>query len=198
MHKVLIIGSGGAGKSTLARRLSQLLNLQVIHLDSLYWSPGWVEMPKSKWKETVEALLNQVSWIMDGNYSGTLDLRLKACDTIIFLDIARPICLWRLFKRQMRYRKKRRPDMAEGCPERFSLEFIAWVWNYRKRRRPKVIKMLIESSKSKQVIWLRSRAEVERFLANPKDAEQVVGPEATKRGSQGLASIRRGSGQLGR
>lgn len=181
MNKVLIIGSGGAGKSTLSRRLSQVLNLQVIHLDSLYWSPGWIEMPKAKWKETIEGLLNQDSWIMDGNYSGTLDLRLKACDTVIFLDIARPICLWRLFKRQMLYRKKGRPDMAQGCPERFNIEFIIWVWNYRKRTRPKVIEKLRENSKSKNVIWLRSKAEVERFLAMAKDAEQVVGSEATKR-----------------
>jgi adenylate kinase family enzyme len=170
MRKVLVIGSGGAGKSTLARRLSQILNIEVIHLDSLYWSQGWVETPKNRWKERVEELINQDSWIMDGNYSGTLELRLKACDTVIFLDIARPICLWRLFNRRMSYRKRSRPDMAEGCPERLNLEFIAWVWSYRKRTRPKIVKMLKESSGGKKVIWLRSKADVEKFLANPENA----------------------------
>lgn len=170
MNKVLVIGSGGAGKSTFARRLSRILNIEVVHLDSLYWSAGWIEMPKHKWKKIVEELIDQDSWIMDGNYSGTLELRLKACDTVIFLDIARPVCLWRLFNRRMLYRKRNRPDMAEGCPERLSLEFIAWVWNYRKRTRPKIVKMLKQSSGSKKVIWLRSKSEVEKFLASVKNA----------------------------
>jgi len=163
MRKVLVIGSGGSGKSTFARQLGALLELDVIHLDSLYWSAGWVEMSKSEWRETVAGLLNRNAWIMDGNYSGTLEMRLAACDAVIFLDLARVVCLWRLLKRAGLYRNQCRPDMAEGCPERLNLDFVKWVWGYRKRSRPKVVK-LIEAT-SKKVIWLRSPAEVERFLA---------------------------------
>jgi adenylate kinase family enzyme len=162
MKKVLVIGSGGAGKSTFARRLGALLELDVIHLDSLYWSAGWVEMPKPEWRETVEGLLTKSAWIMDGNYSGTLDMRLAACDTVIFLDLARSVCVWRLFKRAVLYRNQRRPDMAEGCPERLNLDFVKWVWGYRKRSRPKVVRLL--EATSKEVIWLRSPAAVEGFL----------------------------------
>src|SRR6266436_5243884 len=99
MKRVLIIGSGGAGKSTFARRLNNILNLGLIHLDTLYWNPGWVETPKPEWRAIVEGLLGKDSWIIDGNYSGTLDIRIAACDTIIFLDIGRATCAWRILKR---------------------------------------------------------------------------------------------------
>jgi adenylate kinase family enzyme len=170
MKKILVIGSGGAGKSTFARRLSEILKIEVIHLDALYWQAGWVETPKPEWKQKVAALLAQDAWIMDGNYSGTLDLRLQACDTVIFLDIAPLICLWRIGKRLMQYRHQSRPDMAEGCHEKLNVKFIEWVWNYRKRTRPKVVRLLQENAHSKQVIWLRSPAEVEIFLANLRAA----------------------------
>lgn len=168
MKKVLVIGSGGAGKSIFARRLSEVLNIEAIHLDALYWNPGWVETPKPEWRKTVEELLKRDSWIMDGNYSGTLDLRLEACDTVIFLDIARLTCLWRVLKRMAMYRNKRRPDMAEGCREKIDLGFISWVWNYSKRSRPKIVERLKKCSQSKKVIWLRSQSEVEKFLDEVK------------------------------
>jgi adenylate kinase family enzyme len=162
MRKVLVIGSGGAGKSTFARRLGELLELEVIHLDSIYWSPGWVEMEKPEWQSKVEELLSRSAWIMDGNYSGTLAIRLEACDTVIFLDISRLVCLWRLLKRAALYRDRRRPDMAEGCPEKLDWKFLRWVWGYPERIRPKIIDLLEKSTK--QVIWLRSPAEVKRFF----------------------------------
>jgi adenylate kinase family enzyme len=170
MRKVLVIGSGGAGKSTVAKRLGELLKLEVIHLDSLYWSAGWVEMPKAEWQRAVEELLNRKAWIIDGNYSGTLQMRLEACDTVIFLDMSRLICLWRLLKRAVLYRNESRPDMADGCPEKLNLEFIRWVWGYPERTRPKFIELLENSAGNKQVIWLRSRTEVERFLVRAKVA----------------------------
>jgi adenylate kinase family enzyme len=164
MRKILVIGSGGVGKTTFAKRLSNIINIDVIHLDTLYWNPGWVETPKTEWRKTVEALIERDSWIMDGNYSGTLDIRIEACDTVIFLDLATWICLWRVVKRSIQYRNRNRPDMAEGCQERFNLNFILWVWNYKKRTRPKIVK-LIEENPGKRIIWLQSNAEVERFLA---------------------------------
>jgi len=86
MRKVLVIGSGGSGKSTFAKHMGQLLNIKVIYLDTLYWNFGWLETPKADWLKTVEELVKRDSWIIDGNYSGTLDLRLRACDTVIFLE----------------------------------------------------------------------------------------------------------------
>ncbi len=170
MRKVLIIGAGGAGKSTLANRLGALLKLEVLHLDKLYWQAGWIEPPKAEWLKTVEELLKRDAWIMDGNYSGTLDVRFRACDTVIFLDMPRTVCLWRVLKRALMYRNRARPDMASGCNERLTLEFVLWIWNYPKRTRLKIVRMLESNAEAKRVVWLRSQADVERFLAEQSSA----------------------------
>jgi adenylate kinase family enzyme len=169
MTKVLVIGSGGAGKSIFARHLGKLLNIEVIHLDALYWRPGWGETPRDEWRKVIEQLVKRDAWVIDGNYSNTLDLRLEACDAVIFLDTARWICLWRVLKRVIVYRGRTRPDMAVGCHERLDWGFIRWVWNYNSRTRPQVLEKLKQSDQSQKVIWLRSQAEVKRFLASMKD-----------------------------
>lgn len=166
MRRVLVIGSGGAGKSHFARRLGERLGLPVIHLDRLYWRAGWVETPKDEWRRKVEALVRGEAWVMDGNYSGTLEVRLAACDAVVFLDLPRAVCLWRVLRRVLTYREGSRPDMAEGCPEKIDLEFIRWVWGYPARNRPKILALLeSEAAAGRRVFRLRSRAEVERFLA---------------------------------
>ena len=172
MKRVLVIGSGGAGKSTLANRLSRILKIEVTHLDALYWQPGWVETPKAEWRETVEQLIAGDSWILDGNYSGTLDIRIPAADTVIFLDLSPWVCLWRVLKRIAIYRNQKRPDMAEGCNEKFDLKFIAWIWNYQKRTKPKIVEMLTRFTDNRNVIQLRSPHEVERFLTDLQNTRQ--------------------------
>jgi adenylate kinase family enzyme len=127
MQRVLVIGSGGAGKSTLARALGDRLGLEVIYLDVYFWKPGWVETPADEWQGVVERLLARSSWVMDGNYGGTMAVRFEAADTIIFLDISRWVCLWRVLVRMLRYRGRTRPDLPEGCPEGFDWEFYKWV-----------------------------------------------------------------------
>ena len=165
MRRVLVIGSGGAGKSTFSRRLGERLGLEVIHLDAAHWRPDWVETPKDEWRHKVEELCRRGSWVMDGNYSGTLDVRLAACDTVIFLDMPRAVCTWRVLKRSLMYRDAPRPDMAAGCRERLDLKFLHWVWTYPTRRRPTILARLDEIAAHKNVIRLRSDAEAERFLA---------------------------------
>lgn len=170
-RKILVIGSGGAGKSTFARQLSEILGIPVVHLDALYWKPGWVEPSKVDWAETVRDVLKRDAWIMDGNYSGTLDERIDACDAVIFLDLPRTTCLWRVFRRRVMYRNATRPDMAEGCREHLSLEFFAWIWNYPKRSRPKVVKLLSEERTKKKATRLRTAAEIDRFLEDAAHGE---------------------------
>ena len=165
MKKVIVIGPGGAGKSTVARRLGERLNIEVKHLDRFYWQPGWQEPPKEEWLEKVKELTRADTWIIDGNYGGTLETRIERCDTIVFLDLPRLLCLWRIAKRRLLYRDRSRPDMAEGCHEKLDWSFVQWVWNYSRRSRPKVIKLLRENSATKQIVWLRSRAEIEKFLS---------------------------------
>lgn len=166
MRRVLVIGSGGAGKSTLSRRLGEALQLPVLHLDAHYWQPGWVEPSREDWSRLLLVLTAADAWVMDGNYSGTLPQRLAACDTVVFLDLSRWRCLWRVARRAWRYRGQRRPDMAEGCPERLEWAFLKWVFDYPTRTRPTLELMLAQAENAgKRVLRLRTPRAVEAFLA---------------------------------
>lgn len=164
MKRILIIGSGGAGKSTLARELGHILGLPVIHLDAHHWQPGWVSPSKERWREQVNGLIERKTWIMDGNFSGTLSIRLAACDTILLLDLPRRVCLARVLKRRMLARWRGRPDMAPGCPEKLDLMFLAWIWGYRKSVRPRILRLVDEFAPDKPFIHLRRRTDVSLFL----------------------------------
>ena len=175
MKRILIIGSSGAGKSTLSRKLGSATGLEVIHLDRLFWNAGWVETPKDEWKKKVESVLKGDSWIIEGNFGGTMEMRIAACDTVVFLDLPRVICVYRILKRVAFYRKGARPDMADGCDERFDWEFIKWVWNYPARSKPRV-EELLEKIKNKTTIFrLTSNREVQAFL-DKINKDQAVKP----------------------
>ncbi|MEJ7810760.1 MAG: DNA topology modulation protein [Gemmatimonadaceae bacterium] len=164
MRRVMIIGSGGAGKSTLAARMGARTGLPVVHLDAEHWKPGWVETPEAEWARVVDALVARDSWVIDGNYGGTLDQRFAAADTVIFLDMPRAACLWGVIKRRVRFRGRTRPDVGRGCPERLTWEFIRWIWTYRATRRPGILKRLESLAREKRVVRLTTRAEVEAFV----------------------------------
>lgn len=166
MKKVIVIGLSGAGKSTFSRRLGEITGIEVVHLDKLHWRAGWIEPAKDEWRKIVEGNLKKESWIMDGNYSGTLALRLEKCDTVIFLDLPRTICTWRVIKRFFLHRKSSRPDMAEGCAEKFDWEFVKWTWNYPKRSKPRVEALLKRFESEKTIIRLKSNCHVGDFLVN--------------------------------
>ena len=163
MKKILVLGSGGAGKSTFSRRLGKVLDIEVIHLDRLYWRPNWEKTPKDEWAEKVGHAISGDEWIIDGNFGGTRRMRIEASDTLIILDVPRLKCLYRVVKRAIRYRGTSRPDMAEGCNEKIDLEFIMWVWNYPSRSRKVMLTQLDEFS-GKKIIFLRSDREMETFL----------------------------------
>jgi len=127
MQRIAIIGSAGTGKSTMAQWLGELTGLSVIHLNTLYWRPGWVATPDKEWEALVEEIASQKEWITDGNYVRTMEPRLERADTVVFLDFSRVVCLWRVFKRWLRYRGRSRPDMAPDCPENLSWEFVRWI-----------------------------------------------------------------------
>ncbi|MEQ1604287.1 MAG: DNA topology modulation protein [Pyrinomonadaceae bacterium] len=166
MKKVVVIGSGGSGKSTFSRQLGEVTGLPVVHLDQLYWHAGWVKTPADEWEAIVRRELEKPDWIMDGNFGGTRPMRLAACDTVIFLDLPRWLCIYRILKRTLTYRKGTRPDMAEGCDERFDPEFMLWVWNYPNSGRKRVVNEL-EHLTDKNIITLKTSAEVEDFFTRP-------------------------------
>jgi len=162
-QKIIIIGSGGSGKSTFARELGKKLDLPVIHLDSEFWKPGWVMPEREEWLKKLENLLSEPKWIAEGNYKSSLEFRLNKADAVIFLDFKRSVCIYRVIKRYLKYRRTTRPDMAEGCGEQIDLEFAKWLWGFPKKVRPQMIEILAKYPE-KNVVILRNSKEVKEFL----------------------------------
>jgi adenylate kinase family enzyme len=164
MQRIMIVGSAGSGKSTFARQLGEKLGLPVVHLDTLYWRPGWVEPPQDVWREQVRGAVQADAWVMDGNYSANMDLRFERADTAIFLDIPRRVCLYRVLKRAITHRGKVRSDCAPGCPERFDWFFLKWVWSFPTQRRPAMLERLANAPEAVRVVHLHNDREIEAFL----------------------------------
>ena len=163
MERLLIIGCSGSGKSWLARELGQKLGLPVIHLDQLWWQTGWQNVTVEEFDSRLAMALNMDRWIIDGNYSRTMEERLTRCDTVIYLDFSRWACLLGMCQRLLTNRGKTRPDMSAGCPERFNWEFVKWIWNFNKNNRVRNYTYLAKAKHAKSVL-LKNRKEVQRFL----------------------------------
>lgn len=163
MERILIIGCGGAGKSTLARQLGEKLDIPVVHLDKIFWKPGWVERSDEEFDVLLERELEKPKWIMDGNFNRTMPKRLEKCDAVIYLDFSRFACLRGVAKRVLTTYGKVRPDMGEGCPERFDFDFLKWIWNFNKNKRESYYRLLNEVE-GVETIALKNRRQVKKFL----------------------------------
>ena len=162
--KIMIIGCGGSGKSTLARKIHQITGLPLIHMDQYFWAPNWEEPDREVWTQTVSTQSDQLAWIMDGNYGGTMDIRFQKADLIIFLDRSRWLCLFRIIWRQLKYYGRTRPDMTEGCTERLTWEFVKYVYGYNDTRRPGILEKLHTFKGSKKVLILSNRKQIKQCL----------------------------------
>lgn len=165
MRRVLVVGCSGAGKSTFARALGARLSLPVVHLDVHYWRPDWVETPAHEWEPVVRRLVDADAWVMDGNFGGTLPLRLSRADTVFHLDLPRRACIRGVLGRWLREHGRTRIDMAPGCRERFDGAFLRWVWGFRRKDRPRVLEGLAAFERAGgRVVTLRSRRDGARWL----------------------------------
>lgn len=144
--------------------MGEITGLPVIHLDREFWRPGWVETPKPEWSSRIEQLVKEDRWIMDGNFGGTMEIRLAAADTVVFLDFPRLLCTFRAIKRAITYRNRTRPDMGPGCNEKMDLEFLRWVWQFPGKTVPAIERRLAKLGPNVQILRLRSPTEVEAFL----------------------------------
>lgn len=163
MRKAIIIGSAGAGKSTFAKRLGEMTGIDVIHLDSLFWHEGWVPTEREEWIRIQKGLLRKEQWIIDGNYGGTMDMRMEASDSIFFLNYSTVRCLYGALKRRVMNHGRTRPDMAEGCPEQLDWQFLKWIARYKKDNAPAILAKL-SAAKGKDVYIFHSPEETKEYL----------------------------------
>lgn len=138
MRRVLVIGSPGAGKSTLSARLAAKLDVPVIYLDLHHWLPGWVYRDSASAREIVRDLATGPAWVMDGNFAETFDLRMPRADTLVWLDYPRMTCVRRILTRTIRGYGKRPADLPEGCPEGFDPQVYRFAWRFPAESRPQI------------------------------------------------------------
>lgn len=164
MQRVLVIGISGAGKTTLSGKLAARTGLPLIHLDREFWQPGWVEMPRTEWHSRVAELAAQERWVMDGNFDGTLAIRLPRADTLVWFDFPALRCVWRALGRVARSYGQVRQDMAAGCPERLDLDFLRYIANFNRMQRPRIAAAIAAHGTHLEPIVITSDAEAEKAL----------------------------------
>jgi adenylate kinase family enzyme len=162
MQRVAVVGSGGAGKSTFSRELGRCCGLPVIHLDRYYWRPRWTPTPTDEWRRTTTELAAGDRWVIDGNYGGSLDIRLARADTVIILAFSRWRCLVRVLRRW--WANRGRAVQSDGCPECFDWQFLRWVWRYPIDSRPLLDAALAQCASQIRVIEFASPAAARSFL----------------------------------
>lgn len=169
MRRVVVLGPGGAGKSTLAREIGRRTGLPVVHLDLIFWREGWTRAPAEEVARDFRSATAGARWIVDGNFLGDErigeDERFDRADTVVFLDLPRRTCVWRVLRRLARTRRRRRPDLPEGCSEGFDFDLLRWIWRYRRTDRPQVLALLSGLDQQVDVRHLRSSSDVEKFIS---------------------------------
>ena len=160
MKRVIVIGCPGSGKSTFSRALQSATGLPLCYLDMLYWNADGTNVPKPVFDERLQQTLEKESWIIDGNYSRTMELRMLYCDTVFFLDYPMDVCIDGIRSRK----GKKRPDMPCITPEDADDVFIEFIRNYNNDSRPGVLDLLQKYS-DKDIYIFRSREDADKFIA---------------------------------
>ena len=160
MKRVIVIGCPGSGKSTFSRALHKKTGLPLYHLDMMFWNADKTTVKREVFLERLSAVLESDEWIIDGNYSSSLEMRMAVCDTVIFLDYPLDVCLYGIKERV----GKPRSDMPWIEIEEDS-EFIDFIKGYGRDQKPNVVKLL-EKYRNKEIIIFKSRKEADAFLNN--------------------------------
>jgi adenylate kinase family enzyme len=164
VRKVAVIGSGGSGKSHVARALGALLHAPVTHLDALYFDETWTPRPIPEFESRQRTLAAQPTWVMDGNYNTTLPIRLQAADTVIFLDLAPLTCLYAATRRQLTATQPQNPTTGEY--NRLTPAVARYILTYRTKMRPKVRNNIATHAPTATLITLTTRRQVRTWLAS--------------------------------
>lgn len=158
--KISIIGCPGSGKSTLSVQLAKILNLEVIHLDKVYWKPYWVNISKEEFDEKHDEILKKESFILDGNYNRTISKRLEKCDLVIYLDYDSQVCVDSYIQRVKDGSIK--DFITENCVETLDEDFNNYISSYNYKNRENNYKKIYDSNI--KYIILNNRDEKDEFI----------------------------------
>jgi adenylate kinase family enzyme len=176
MHRIVVVGCQGSGKTSLARDLGRKLALPVVHLDVLYWRPGWKPSDTASFRIRVADAIAGDGWVVDGSFSGlAFDLTLARADTLIVIERPRWLCLWRVVWRSAFDRDRTRPDLPEGCPEQFDWDLLRQVWRYDADRRPRIEAERLRYGAEVRIVRLIGDREIADFVdasSSAQDPEQ--------------------------
>ena len=162
----MIIGSRGAGKSRLAKRLSAITGLPAVHLDRLYWDKKGESLSITAFDKLLAEEIAKENWIIDGNYIRALGNMLDRSDTVIFLDYSRFACVCGVFARTL-LGGGYEANVAEGYTGRLDFAFVKSVWRTAEKNRERYYAML-QDVKDTEVVILKNRRECRKFLAGLK------------------------------
>jgi adenylate kinase family enzyme len=167
MRRIAVTGPTGAGKSYLASELGTLLGIPVLHVDALYWKPGWVPTPEAEWEATQRRALAGKSWIVEAQYDDMLPDWFEAADTIVFVDASPLKCLWRVTVRRLDAQPGRGvPSGSEPAPAHRALpKFLRNQWHYRRNVRPELLAELARRRSDQRIAVIRRGADLRTFLA---------------------------------
>ena len=157
-QRMLIVGCGGSGKSTLSRTLGERTGLPVVHLDKIWWLPGWEHITCEQFDEKLAVELAKPAWIIEGNYARTFAVRLTRADFCVFLDLDTKTCMESALARNEMYKGRSRPDITEGCEERMDPEFEQWILDFKEKVCPRMLKELRESGVPHRIFTSREEA----------------------------------------
>ncbi|WP_183154126.1 DNA topology modulation protein FlaR [Paracoccus siganidrum] len=173
IQRVMIVGGPGSGKSFVATRLGALSGLPVHHMDHIHWLPGWVERERLEKDMLTREIHAKPRWIFEGGHSRTYRERAARADLLIWLDLPVGLRIRRVLWRSLRHLGRRRPDMAEGCPEllgRQTVDFLRFIWRTRETSRQAVRRVISPPPDGLRVVHLTRPAAVRGFLSGCRGA----------------------------
>lgn len=159
MLKIIVIGSPGAGKSVFSQKLKNITHLPLYHLDMLYHKKDGTHISKEELEEKLKNIFKEESWIIDGNYQRTLELRLKECDTVFLLDFPLEDCL---AGAKSRIGVKR--DDLPWVEKIFNKEFRQGIIDFPKKKLPQIYQLIEKYKKNKNIIIFKTRKEADKYL----------------------------------
>jgi adenylate kinase family enzyme len=160
MKKILVIGCPGSGKSTFSKKVHEITKIPLFHLDLFFWNADKTTVDRTIFNQRLFEILELNDWIIDGNFTATMELRIQKCDTIIFLDYPLELCLNGVKERK----GKPRSDIPWIETEE-DLEFIEYIKNFNTNRKPQILELLNKYS-YKNIIIFKNRIEADLYLNN--------------------------------